>query len=161
MNYLEQHISLNVDLASLEMNRSKNITGTIYFIIDYHRYFPGEGWDDFLVIILSWWIKSIRGVDISRIGTNYKLGFMAGTPEIFLKKISENQVEMNFRFEDNLDDSFKGRFLLKELKDSVLSVSKKVIRELDRNQWVTEDIDEFKALVLSLERYPFKRGKNK
>ena len=151
-----QHISLNVDLDSLEINRSKNITGTIYFSIDYHRYFPDEGWDDFLVIILSWWIKSIRGVDISRIGTTYKLDFMDGPPEVLVKKIDEEQVEMNFRFEDDLNDSFKGTFLIKELKDSLLSVSKKVIREMDRNQWATKDIDEFKNLVLSLERYPFK-----
>jgi len=153
---LVQHISLNVDLDSLEINRSKNITGTIYFSIDYHRYFPDEGWDDFLVIILSWWIKSIRGVDISRIGTTYKLDFMDGPPEVLVKKIDEEQVEMNFRFEDDLNDSFKGTFLIKELKDSLLSVSKKVIREMDRNQWATKDIDEFKNLVLSLERYPFK-----
>lgn len=151
-----QHISLNVDIDSLEINRSKNITGTIYFSIDYHRYFPDEGWDDFLVIILSWWIKSIRGVDISRIGTTYKLDFMDGPPEVLVKKIDETQVEMNFRFEDDLNDSFKGTFLFKELKDSLLSVSKKVIREMDRNKWATKDIDEFKNLVLSLERYPFK-----
>ncbi|TRZ40270.1 hypothetical protein CEQ21_04860 [Niallia circulans] len=153
---MAQHISLYVDLDSLEINRSKNITGTIYFIIDYHRYFPDEGWDDFLVIILSWWIKSIRSVDISRIGTTYKFDFMDGTPEVLVKKVSEDQVEMNFSFEDDLNESFKGTFLYKELKDSLLSVSKQVIRELDRNQWIKEDIDEFKNLVLSLERYPFK-----
>ncbi|MCE4050821.1 MULTISPECIES: hypothetical protein [Bacillaceae] len=151
-----QHISLNIDLDSLEINRSKNITGTIYFSIDYHRYFPDEGWDDFLVIILSWWIKSIRGVDISKIGTTYKLDFMDGPPEVLVKKIDDEHVEMNFRYEDEFNDSFKGTFLFKELKDSLLSVSKKVIREMDRNQWATKDIDEFKNLVLSLERYPFK-----
>ncbi|MEK4669984.1 hypothetical protein [Niallia sp. FSL R7-0271] len=156
MNQLVQHISLNIDLDSLEINRSKNITGTIYFSIDYHRYFPDEGWDDFLVIILSWWIKSIRGVDISKIGTTYKLDFMDGPPEVLVKKIDDEYVEMNFRYEDEFNDSFKGTFLFKELKDSLLSVSKKVIREMDRNQWATKDIDEFKNLVLSLERYPFK-----
>ncbi|MFP7471335.1 hypothetical protein SFC55_10030 [Niallia taxi] len=102
-----QHISLKVDLVSLEINRSKNITGTIYFIIDYHRYFPDGGWDDFLVIILSWWIKSIRGVELSRIGSTYKLDFMDGTSEVLVKKISENKVEMNFRFEDDVDESLK------------------------------------------------------
>ena len=151
-----QHISLHVDIDSLEINRSKNITGTLYFIIDYHQYFPDKGWDDFLVIILSWWIKSIRGVDISRIGTTYKLDFMDGTPEVLVKKISEEEVEMNFRFKDDVDDSFKGTFLYSELKDSLLSASKKVIRVLDRNHWVTEEISEFKNLVLSLERHPFK-----
>ena len=151
-----QHISLNVDLDSLEINRSKNITGTIYFSIDYHRYFPDEGWDDFLVIILSWWIKSIRGVDISRIGTTYKFDFMDGPPEVLVKKIDGEHVEMNFRYEDEFNNSFKGTFLFKELKDSLLSISKKVIREMDRNQWATKDIDEFKNVVLSLERYPFK-----
>lgn len=44
---------------------------------------------------------------------------------------------MNFRYEDEFNDSFKGTFLFKELKDSLLSVSKKVIREVDRNQWAT------------------------
>ncbi|MGG4467637.1 hypothetical protein ABER68_06395 [Paenibacillus alvei] len=109
-----------------------------------------------MVIILSWWIKSIRGVDISRIGTTYKLDFMDGTPEVLVKKISEEEVEMNFRFKDDVDDSFKGTFLYSELKDSLLSASRKVIRVLDRNHWVTEEISEFKNLVLSLERHPFK-----
>ncbi|MBT2736010.1 hypothetical protein [Bacillus sp. ISL-7] len=43
-----QHISIEVDLESLE-NR-QNITGDVYFVIDYHRFFPEEGWSDFVVI---------------------------------------------------------------------------------------------------------------
>ncbi|MGE6258066.1 hypothetical protein ACQKCU_09175 [Heyndrickxia sporothermodurans] len=57
---MAQHISIKVDIASLE--KRQNITGEIYFVIDYHRSFPEDGWSDFVVIILSWWIKSIKGV---------------------------------------------------------------------------------------------------
>jgi hypothetical protein len=43
-----------------------------------------------------------------------------------------------------------------DLRDSILSVSKKVIRAIERKKWKRDDdIDKLKDLVLSIERYPF------
>ncbi|WP_163103502.1 hypothetical protein [Peribacillus alkalitolerans] len=63
---MNQHISIEVDLGTLE-NR-QNITAEIYFVIDYHRFFPEEGWNDFVVIILCWWIKSLKSLLLAEVG---------------------------------------------------------------------------------------------
>jgi hypothetical protein len=154
MILMMQNFSIEVDLDTLE-NR-QNVTGDIYFVIDFHRFFPEEGWSDFVVIILSWWIKSIKGLIVSDIGRTYEFNFMDGTPIVFAKKLDNQNLELHFCL-DNIEKRkaiFTAICSIKEVRDSILSVSKKVIRAIDRNKWKREDIDELKDLVLSLERYP-------
>jgi hypothetical protein len=149
-----QHFSIEVDLDTLE-NR-QNVTGYKYFVIDFHRFFPEEGWSDFVVIILSWWIKSIKGLIVSDIGRTYAFDFMDGTPIVLGKKLDVEYLELSFCI-DEIEKRkviFTAICSIKEVRDSILSVSKKVIRAIDRNKWKREDIDELKDLVLSLERYP-------
>ncbi|WP_142292159.1 hypothetical protein [Bacillus sp. OV166] len=151
---IPQHISIEVDLESLE-NR-QNITGDIYFVIDYHRFFPEEGWSDFVVIILSWWIASMKGLMISETGRAYEFDFMDGTPIVLAKKLDSENLELRFCIErEKKQVNFTAICSIKELRDSILSVSKKVIRAFERKKWERENIDELKDLVLSLERYTF------
>ncbi|CAM3830107.1 hypothetical protein GCM10009865_05500 [Aeromicrobium ponti] len=152
---MKQHISIEVDLETLE-NR-QNVTGNIHFVIDYHRYFPEEGWSDFVVTILTWWINSIKGLIVSELGKTYEFDFMDGTPIILAKKLDNENLELRFC----IDEEAKRRVILTancsiiEVRDSILSVSKKVIRSFERKKWKREGIDELKDLVLSLERFPF------
>jgi len=152
---MKQHISIEVDLETLE-NR-QNVTGNIYFVIDYHRYFPEEGWSDFVVTILTWWINSTKGLIVSDLGRTYEFDFMDGTPIVLAQKLDYENLELRFC----IDEEAKRRVILtancsiKEVRDSILTVSKKVIRLFERKKWKREDIDELKDLVLSLERYPF------
>lgn len=150
-----QHISIEVDLDSLE-NR-QNVTGKIFFVIDYHRYFPEEGWSDFVVIILSWWINSIKGLIVSDIGRTYEFDFMDGTPIVLAKKLDNKNLELRFCTEEGTKRhvTLNAICSIEELRDSILSVSKKVIRSFERKRWKRYDIDQLKDLVLSLERYPF------
>lgn len=150
---MEQTVSIEVDLDSLE--HTHQIVGNIYFIIDYHRFFPDEGWSDFVVIILSWWIQSLKGLIISSAGSSYIFDFMDGTPMVLGKKIDSNQIEMSFcNDNDRREIEFIAICRLDELKDALLSVSKKVLRALDRKKWNSSEIDELRDLTLSLERYP-------
>jgi hypothetical protein len=151
-----QQFSIEVDLDSLE-NR-QNVTGDIHFVMDYHRYFPEEGWNDFVVIILSWWIKSIKGLIVSDIGRTYAFDFMDGTPIVLGKKLDVENLELSFCI-DEIEKRkviFTAICSINEVRDSILSASKKVIRAIERKKWkMDHDIDELKDLVLSLERYPF------
>ena len=155
MILMKQHISIEVDLETLE-NR-QNVTGNIYFVIDYHRYFPEEGWSDFVVTILTWWINSIKGLIVSDSGRTFEFDFMDGTPIVLAKKLDNENLELRFC----IDEGAKRQVILTancsiiEVRDSILSVSKKVIRSFEREKWNREDIDELKDLILSLERYPF------
>jgi hypothetical protein len=149
---LSQDILIEVDIDTLE-NRT-NITGNIYFMIDYHRYFPDQDWSDFVLIILSWWIKSCKGLIVSGVGRTYEFDFMDGTPTVFAKKINESQVELLFCEGKLQNNSFSGVFAIRQLRDSLLSASKKVIRAIDRKHWSCTEIDELKDLTISLEKYP-------
>lgn len=152
---MKQHISIEVGLETLK-NR-QNVTGDIYFVIDYHRYFPEEGWSDFVVIVLTWWIKSIKGLIVSDFGRTYEFDFMDGTPIVFAKKLDSENLELRFCIDGEAKrrEIFTAICSIKEVSDSILSVSKKVIRSFERKKWKREDIEELKDLVLSLERYPF------
>jgi hypothetical protein len=149
---LFQDILIEVDVDTLE-NRT-NITGNIYFMIDYHRYFPDQDWSDFVVIILSWWIKSCKGIIVSEVGRTYEFDFMDGTSTVVAKKINETQIELLFS-EGSLEEvNFSGVFAIRQLRDSLLSATKKVIRAIDRKMWSSKEIDELKDLTISLEKYP-------
>lgn len=143
---------IDVDLDSLE--KRTNITGNISFIIDYHRYFPKQDWSDFVVIILSWWIKSCKGIIVSEIGRTYDFDFMDGSPIVTAKKISSDKAELTF-FKDNTSEAlFQAECNIKQLRDSLLSASKKVVRAIEREKWQDEDSKELNDLVNSIEKYP-------
>lgn len=150
---MDQTISIEVEVDSLEYNI--NIIGNISFVVDYHHYFPDEGWSDFVVIILSWWIKSFKGLLVSSMGQKYKFDFMDGTPVVLGKKLDPNHVELSFEYDnENRENEFKAICKLEELKNSLLTAAKKVLRAVERNNWSSEEINELSDLTLSLERYP-------
>ena len=150
-----QEIFIDVDLDSLE--KRTNITGNICFAIDHHQYFPEQGWSDFVVIILSWWIKSCKGIIISEIGRTYEFDFMDGSPIVFAKKISNTEVELSFYINNSSELHFKATCTIKQLRDSLLYTSKKVVRAIEREKWQDDDSEELKDLVNSLEKYPLGR----
>jgi hypothetical protein len=125
MILMAQNISIEVDLDTLE-NRT-NIIGNIYFVIDYHRFFPDDKWSDFVVIILSWWIKSLKGLIVSEVNSTYEFDFMDGTPIVLAKKIDDENVELCFC----LDGVERRKVVLtavcsiKQFKESIPSISKK------------------------------------
>jgi hypothetical protein len=155
MILMTHHISIEVDLETLENRQS--VTGNIYFVIDYHQYFPQEGWSDFVITILTWWINSIKGLIVSDPGRTYEFDFMDGTPIVLAKKLDNENLELRFYINEEVKsrEIFKAKCSIKEVRDSILSVSKKVVRSIERKKWKRDDIDELKDLVLSLERYPF------
>jgi hypothetical protein len=150
---MTQNISIEVELDSLES--TQNIVGNVYFIIDYHRFFPDEGWSDFVVIILPWWIKSLKGLMASKPNTTYEFDFMDGSPIVFAKRVENSNLELLFCLNADKTKSVALTAVcsLNDLKESLLSVSKKVIRAIERKNWHSQEIDELKDLVLSLERY--------
>ncbi|MCM3666270.1 hypothetical protein M3204_17780 [Mesobacillus subterraneus] len=148
---MEQTISIEVEIDSLEYNQ--HIIGNISFVVDYYRYFPDEKWSDFVVIILSWWIKSFKGLLVSTMGQTFKFDFMDGTPIILGKKIGPSRIELSFEFDkEKREMEFTAICKLEEMGNSLLTASKKVLRAVERNNWSSEEINELRDLTLSLER---------
>lgn len=151
---MAQNISIDVDINTLENKTS--IIGNIYFTIDYHRFFPDYDWSDFVVIVLSWWIKSVKGLIVSKPNRTYEFDFMDGTPIVFAKKIDEDNVKLSFCV-DTLEKrivELEAICSMRQLRNSLIKVSNKVIRATKREKWNSEDIENLEDLVVSLERSP-------
>ena len=68
------HISF--DPSTLRQSRLGSITGVVYFEFDQGRKFPSLGWNDFVVVVASWWIVALK--EIIEGATEVKLRFMDG-----------------------------------------------------------------------------------
>lgn len=110
-----QNVAVEVDLESLENKR--HVMGSIYFVIDYHRYFPEAGWSDFVVIVLSWWIQSCKALMISKIGVTHEFDFMDGSPIVLAKKIDTHKAELLFCLDDSNRKFMDSTYLLPLLND--------------------------------------------
>lgn len=135
--------------ATLEISKRGAITGEIYFqIMD--TYFPGENWNDFVVIILTWWNKSVEILATSSIGTTANLSFMDGPFNIRGKRESDDRVKLTLvrrtsSTEEILDFIDVDYHVLRR---SIREVSRRVLKIIKDKKWhMNEDIIELEKRV--------------
>jgi hypothetical protein len=63
------------DPSTVRQSKIGSITGVVYFDFDSGRGFPGVGWNDFVVVILNWWIAALQKI---LQGEKAELRFMDG-----------------------------------------------------------------------------------
>lgn len=61
-----------VTIDSLELTRHNAVTGEICFRKD-EVSIPELHWDDFVVVVLNWWIEAINRIKTSNIGVPFTL----------------------------------------------------------------------------------------
>jgi hypothetical protein len=64
------------DPGTLHQGRSGSITGVVYFEFSPERQFPSLGWNDFVVVLASWWMVALK--EISEGTSEVRLYFMDG-----------------------------------------------------------------------------------
>jgi len=64
------------DPNTLRQSRSGSITGVVYFEFGPERQFPSRGWNDFVVVLASWWLVAVK--EITEGTSEVKLRFMDG-----------------------------------------------------------------------------------
>lgn len=67
---------LNIDIDSIDRYSGALFTGKVYFSVG-DSFFPEEKWDDFLNVILNWWLIELSDLMEQKI-TVAKLRFMDG-----------------------------------------------------------------------------------
>jgi hypothetical protein len=90
-------------------NPSTSITGVVYFELD-GAHFPAERWNDFVVVITSWWLEALEALE--RGEQESVLRFMDGPYSITLAKLDGNTVlarciedrrDAGIRYEESTD----------------------------------------------------------
>lgn len=147
---MTNHLSIEVDFDSLTYETQ--IIGNIAFLIDYHAYFPGQGWSDFVAIVLHWWIDNCRALLFSPLHETYSFNFMDGPVRVVAKKVTSTEVELTF-VEDEHTKTPMGAGSLEELKDALVKASHQLINAVGRNGWQNEEIERLRHAVKTLQAY--------
>lgn len=53
---------LRFDPTTLRQGKSGSITGVVYYDFGDGRQFPASDWNDFVVVVLNWWIAALEEV---------------------------------------------------------------------------------------------------
>lgn len=152
MKRVEDLIKIIFNDGTLEINKKGTITGEIYFQIG-DTFFPGENWNDFIVIILTCWNESadLLASSSSKVAADFR--FMDGPFTVQGKKSEDSEsVSLNF-----VKRTLKGEEVLHSididshvLRSFILSVSRRVLQVINEKQWkMNDDIVELKKIVAS------------
>lgn len=146
-----ERINLHVGerLAKSEHNY---VTGDIYFQIG-ANFFPAENYNDFPVIILSWWIKEIYKLCYSN---KCELLFRDDPYLIEVEKIDSDLLQMKYcriawnPFERKVIE-YENLVSKKRLVHVVLGASNKLLMELEKPEW--SNAVKVQALKDTVEKY--------
>ena len=132
---MQQHLSIDIDIDSLTY--SDHVVGNIAFVIDFHDYFPGQDWSDFVAIVLNWWVDNCRALIFAPI-------------RIAAEKVTTTEVELTF-IEDGHLHTPMGTVSLQELKHALIKATRQFINAADRHDWRNEDVEALRHAVKALD----------
>lgn len=119
--------------------RTKSITGEIYFQIG-DFFFPEEGWNDFVAIILSWWLHAIRNSK-----NDFELLFMDGPLKIKAEKTKENEIFLVFMHGEAC--VFRTDCLKDDLEKQLVKAARKTLQKVSQEKWKADEIDALREIV--------------
>jgi hypothetical protein len=135
--------------TSINISKKGVVTGEIYFRVD-DTYFPQVNWNDFIVVILTWWNKAISQLESSPVGVSANFSFMDGPFNIRGKKKENGNLSLDFirRNSNGEDVSNSIDVNILELRRLIQGVSKKVLKVIrDKKFSTNEDIDELEKII--------------
>lgn len=142
-----QEVNLIIENNSIEVSPiSGNILSKVYFRIG-EQIFPDEGWSDFTIIILGWWIEELSNLKVG--SKTFRLSFMDGPLYVkgFLR--GSNLVELEFNRERKNKDEviFYAGCDIEQLKVTIYKAAKELIKELDKRGLDNNDVRKLKILT--------------
>lgn len=131
-------------------SNTKNIFGEIYFQLNHDLFFPEKDWDDFIVIILNWWIE--QSISSSN-GSEAVCRFMDGPYYFTLKSESDS---FDIVFISNIDKEkiiYSINMKQKDFFTLLVKNTNIILREAMGKNISSEDIIELERSFKSLQRF--------
>ncbi len=69
-------MNIEFDPSSIDQSKSGLITGIVYFRSNGNSFFPCELWNDFVVVLASWWLDATRRIETGE--NDVRMQFMDG-----------------------------------------------------------------------------------
>ena len=141
------HLSIDIDLDSLTY--SDHVVGNIAFVLDFHNYFPGQGWSDFVAIGLNWWVDSCRAFLFAPLHESYSFNFMDGPIRVAAKKVTATEVELVF-LECNQVKTEMGIVPIEDVRTAIVKATRQFINAVDRLGWRNEEVETLRHAIKAL-----------
>jgi hypothetical protein len=148
--------SIELEKATLKKNARGKITGGISIRVG-NLFFPERGWNDFVFIILQWWLEAANGI-LKRSEQVVSLRFMDGPYRAELTAVGANIVRV-----DLLDEHDEPRLLgtcsvtTQELCSALIDAVITASNTVHENGWESADVLQLmglaNALKLQIESY--------
>ena len=146
---------INIKPETFIRYKSGSIIGVIWLTIgDWD--FPQVGWDDFVVVILGWWLQEILQV---LIGCRERVlcRFMDGSYLFDILPLDDETVSV--KFYKDWDSQAAGQYLrevmckTQSVASAILSAARTAIEICVSNGWLGRDLDTLMARCSQLESY--------
>ena len=144
-------ITVQTEAASLEQSKSQAITGVIFFDFDGYQ-FPEKGWNDFIVVVLCWWLSALKAI-ILGCSDSEELRFMDGPLYINVNKLNNGLCRIDC-FDEGADGvaEFSDQYQLTDVLVGVLDAAKATYSVCSQNSWDNDDVSELDKLIKELSK---------
>lgn len=146
---------------SYAQSKSGSVTGIIFFDFDDFK-FPEDGWNDFVLVVLTWWLNAIDNLMFSGVIAE-ELRFMDGPFFLRVERTSGAFCDVGCYDERSKEPVQLSRgHTLSRIADIVIDAAKKVVSECSDRKWKTKDVLELKLrmdeLVIKVKNSRSKKG---
>ncbi len=144
-------ITVHTEPKSIEQSKNQAITGLIFFDFGHYQ-FPEKGWNDFIVVVLSWWLAAFENIILDSVD-NEELRFMDGPLYVTVKKLDKDIFRIGC-FNEKMGNGaeFSGEYSITEIINAVLNVAKTVESVCSKNGWDTDEIRWLKVAIKKVAR---------
>jgi hypothetical protein len=139
--------AIKLQPASLEVSSRGAVTGVLHFIVD-GLGFPDVSWNDFVVVVLSWWCATMAKVESGQF-ISAQLRFMDGPFAVQLESSGTGKdLRLKFLRQGSLVSS--GTMVCDELREQVLAAGKQVLEFCNCVGATGDDVEHLRQGVAAL-----------
>lgn len=140
-----QAVQVEVRIAedSIEHTSSRIVTGVVFFDFGEIK-FPESEWNDYVVVILSWWLVALRDIVEGRVDT-VELRFMDGPFWVSVRNFANDDCEVQCMKGD--DEVFRCRYSPMMLLRATYKAAAQVQRVCFQREWESEEITTLSTLI--------------
>ena len=130
---------------SLARSARGSITGQIFLRTPVGS-FPEEGWSDFPVVILLWWIQGLRALASRKTGS-FRGRFMDGPYAFLVQRSSGNSDEISW--DNSGGEALIGTISVDALLRSAVAAARAVATACRARGWTSKDLDSLEDAIES------------
>lgn len=134
---MDETFLININAEELRRYQSGKVIGLIY-IQNGSALFPDDLWEDFVVIILDWWVEAATLL-LTGSSEYEEFRFMDGPFEMHVELLEGNECAVTWIHQDKEISSFP--LALDVLVEQVMKAADKAISKCRAEKWESDDLD--------------------